>query len=187
MSPPDSPCRENLPLKINKKSDIMSNMRSLKQTIPKRCGVYFFRDKGGRILYIGKALNLRNRVSSYFKNNQTDTRVRNMVKIADRVTWQGSDSEIEALILESQLIKKHIPIFNIKLRDDKQYFYVAFTKEQFPKIFLTHQIQSAKYQKINTKFLGPFTDGAALKTTLRLFNRSTICKGAQKFSIYFWA
>ncbi|OGN05400.1 MAG: hypothetical protein A2831_01535 [Candidatus Yanofskybacteria bacterium RIFCSPHIGHO2_01_FULL_44_17] len=172
-------------MKINKKSDIMSNMRSLKQTIPQRCGVYFFRDKGGRILYIGKALNLRNRVSSYFKNNQTDTRVRNMVKIADRVTWQGSDSEIEALILESQLIKKHMPIFNIKLRDDKQYFYVAFTKEQFPKIFLTHQIQSAKYQKINTKFLGPFTDGAALKTTLRLFRRIfPYCTCKQKHNNY---
>ncbi|MBI2063863.1 MAG: UvrB/UvrC motif-containing protein, partial [Candidatus Yanofskybacteria bacterium] len=91
----------------------------------------------------------------------------------------------EALIVESRLIKKYHPLFNIMLRDDKQYFYVGFTNEQFPKIFLSHQIQDTKYKLLNTKFLGPFTDGGALKTVLRLLRRIfPYCTCKQKHNNY---
>src|SRR3989344_7131238 len=136
-------------------------MIKLKTKIPKKSGVYFFKNKKREILYIGKAADLRNRLRSYFSKGIKDVRILGMLKNATGVSWQKTDSEIEALILESQLIKKHRPMFNILMRDDKQYFYVAFTKEKFPKIFISHQ----------QKDIGPFTDGGALKTTLKILRR----------------
>jgi len=157
-------------------------------------GVYFFRDKSGRILYLGKAANLKNRIKSYF-SRQNDprphtkrasvtkspdfnnarygvgARISKMLETAKSIDWQETDSEIEALILESQLIKKYRPPFNIMLRDDKQYFYVAFTKEEFPKLVITHQPLNAKRYSLNASFIGPFTDGIALKTTLKLLRK----------------
>ena len=149
----------------------MSRMKIIPRNIPKTSGVYFFRDRSGGFLYIGKAVDLRARVSSYFNKQPKDPRISKMLESANKVTWQITDTEIEALILESQLIKKYRPSFNVMLRDDKQYFYVGFTKNRFPKIFLTHQIQDTGYKIRDTKFVGPFTDGSALKTTLRLLRR----------------
>ena len=136
-------------------------MLKLKTKIPKKPGVYFFKNKKREILYIGKAADLRNRLRSYFSKSVKDARILSMLKNAAGVSWQKTDSEIEALILESQLIKKYRPVFNVLMRDDKQYFYVVFTKENFPKIFISHQ----------QKDIGPFTNGAALKTTLRMLRR----------------
>ena len=153
--------------------------------IPTGPGVYFFRDKQRRILYIGKAVNLRNRLKSYFAKQPDNPRIAKLLEEATSVDWQITDSEIEALISESQLIKKYRPPFNIMLRDDKQYFYVGFTNEQFPKIFLSHQIQNTKYKILNTKFILPFTDGSALKTTLRLLRRIfPYCTCKQKHNNY---
>src|SRR3989338_818263 len=162
-------------------------MIKLKKKIPKKSGVYFFKNKKREILYIGKAADLRNRLRSYFSKGVKDARILGMLKNATGVSWQKTDSEIEALILESQLIKKHRPMFNILMRDDKQYFYVAFTKEKFPKIFLTHRpdadiafpkfpkpdiVSGDKRDRFQQKYnigigtIGPFTDGAALKRQL---------------------
>ncbi|MBI2626829.1 MAG: GIY-YIG nuclease family protein [Parcubacteria group bacterium] len=132
--------------------------------IPQSPGVYkFFKNR--KLLYVGKALNLRNRVKSYFTSTQ-DSRIKLLVHEATRLDYQMVNSEIEALILESQLIKKLKPLFNIKLRDEKRYFYAAITKENFPKIYITHQVV-----ELGKKFIGPFTDGTALKTTLRLLRK----------------
>jgi excinuclease ABC subunit C len=137
--------------------------------MPSAPGIYFFRDKSGRVLYLGKAANLKNRIKSYF-SRQNDPRISKMLETAKSIDWQETDSEIEALILESQLIKKYRPPFNIMLRDDKQYFYVALTKEGFPKIRITHQ--PTKQQKITfSQIIGPFTDGVALKTALKLLRK----------------
>lgn len=139
--------------------------------IPSSPGVYFFKDRRGKNLYIGKAANLKNRLGSYFRNLPRDPRLTKMLEKSTRVDWQETPSEIEALILESQLIKKNRPAFNIALRDDKQYFYVIFTKEKFSRIYLTHQPHS-KYRHIDiSSFVGPFTEGAALRTTLKLLRR----------------
>jgi len=92
-----------------------------------------------------------------------------MLELARSLGFISTPSEIEALILESQLIKKFQPAFNITLRDDKQYFYVVFTKEKFPKIFISHQPHIFKYLNIEVSdSVGPFTDGGALKTALRV-------------------
>ncbi len=144
-------------------------MIKLKTKIPKKSGVYFFRNSKGKIIYIGKAADLRNRLRSYFSKSAKDARVLNMLKAAGKVSWQETGSEIEALILESQLIKKYRPQFNILMRDDKSYFYVAFTKEEFPKIRITHQPSSR--QSFAELLVGPLTDGTALKTTLKLLRK----------------
>jgi len=92
-----------------------------------------------------------------------------MLENAAELDWQETGTEIEALILESQLIKKYKPQFNIMLRDDKQYFYVALTQDTFPKIFITHQLKQ-KAIKIASA-IGPFTDGGSLRTTLKLLRK----------------
>lgn len=195
-------------------------MKLDKKKIPQKCGVYFFHDKREQILYIGKAANLRNRLKSYLSYRDTNSRTIKMLELTAKIDWQETDSEIEALILESQLIKKHCPPFNIMLRDDKQYFYIGITQEQFPRVFITHQPQDKRLVKtrnkistlnataipqrstrnnvpgvvepstsnrstLNADYIGPFTDGDALKTTLRLLRRIfPYCTCKQKHNNY---
>lgn len=143
-------------------------LKKLVKTAPQKSGIYLFKNSN-KILYIGKALNLKVRLLSYLKTS--DERILKMLSLANRIKALETDSDIEALILESKYIKKHKPLFNIMLRDDKQYFYVVFTKEKFPKVLATHQPHS-KYRDIEiSSFVGPFTDGTALKTTLRYLRR----------------
>lgn len=125
-----------------------------------------WRDAKNRPLYIGKAVNLRSRLLSYKK--QSDTRASIMVGLAKTLNWHTTPTDIEALILESQLIKKFKPRFNIEWRDDKNYFLVAVTDEEFPQFILTHQIRSHKIKKPVCKYIGPFTEGEPLKATLRV-------------------
>lgn len=183
-------------------------MRIETKKIPQSAGIYFFKDKQEKILYIGKAANLRNRIRSYYNSRPKDpcphtkrasatksldsnnahhgvgARISKMLEVAKCIDWQETESEIEALILESRLIKKYHPLFNIMLRDDKQYFFVAFTKEKFPKILITHQ--PAKQQRIKlSQTIGPFADGTALKQTLKLLRRIfPYCTCKQKHNNY---
>ncbi len=151
------------------------------KNIPTTSGVYFFKNPKGKILYIGKAANLKNRLVFYLKKNITNTRIASMLQQAVKLAWQETDSEVEALILESRSIKKHRPPFNILMRDDKQYFYVVFTKEKFPKIFLTHQPLTLPHKTL----IGPFTDGTALKTTLKLLRKTfPYCTCKEKHNNY---
>lgn len=155
-----------------------AKLKKFVSALPKGPGVYLFKDSRGTPLYIGKASNLRSRVSAYPKTE--DPRLRKMVELTKRLDHIPTGSDIEALILESQLIKRHRPRFNIVMRDDKQYFYAGLTKEKFPRIFLTHQPTrasrspkplTAQSSQLKADFIGPFTDGAALKTTLRFLRR----------------
>ena len=150
------------------------------KSLPDKFGVYFFRLKNGKNIYIGKAVSLKSRISGYLKTE--DARITKMVQAANKLEFKITESDIEALILESQYIKKYRPMFNIVMRDDKQYFYVAFTKEKFPRIFLTHQPFKTKNEKLKTKnYIGPFTDGGALKSTLKyLRNVFPYCTCKQK-------
>lgn len=126
-------------------------------------GIYLFKNSANKPLYIGKALNLKNRIKSY--TTTEDIRLKKMISNAHRLDFIETDSDIEALILESQLIKKFRPKFNIVMRDDKQYAFVGFTEEKYPRIFITHQPTK------NQNFIGPFTDIGALKITLRYLRR----------------
>lgn len=147
--------------------------------IPKTTGIYAFK-KGAKLLYVGKAGNIRERVKNHFQQNAS--RENFFVNQASEIGFIKTDSEIEALISEADLIKKYQPKYNVVWRDDKNYFYAAITKEKFPKVFLTHQPKFApgvfhlasknKDKKIqNIKFIGPFVDGKSLKQTLKILRR----------------
>ena len=138
-------------------------LKNKAKNLSQESGVYLFKDERRQYLYIGKATNLKSRVSSYLKTK--DIRIKKMISLAKSLEHIATESDIEALILESQLIKKFRPLFNIVLRDDKQYAFVGFTKEKYPKIFITHQPEK------NDNFIGPFTDIGALKATLRYLRR----------------
>lgn len=131
--------------------------------IPKEPGVYFFYDKKKKLLYVGKSNNLKERIRDHF--NQPTHRDTFFIKKVDKIGYIPLSSEIEALILESQLIKEKQPKFNIIFRDDKKYFYVGITYENWPRVFLTHQPQNKK------EYIGPFTDGSSLKEALKILRK----------------
>src|SRR3989344_283934 len=117
--------------------------------IPQNAGVYFFKDVHGNILYIGKAANLLARLSSYFAKNVAP-KTAALASEAESVNWEIVSSEIEALI------KKARPKYNVLMRNDRQYFYVGFTKEKYPKILITHKPLQTKNYKLKTDYIGPF-------------------------------
>jgi len=147
--------------------------------LPSQPGVYFFR-KGREILYIGKATALSDRTKSYFSNDLIATRgplIIDMVTQADTVTWQTTDSVLEALILESALIKKHQPRYNIKEKDNKSYNAVIITDEEFPRVFVMRsrdlkmrEATGASDFKIKREF-GPFPNGTQLKEALKIVRK----------------
>ncbi|SRR6056297_591718 len=134
-----------------------------KLNIPSSPGCYFFYNEKGEIIYIGKAANLKSRVLSYWQKSATHTPAKHsMLKKITKIDWTETDSEIEALLLESNLIKKHQPKYNIVMRDDKRFAYIKIsTEEEFPRLFMTRQLgQSGRY-------FGPFTSVEAIKQTLK--------------------
>ncbi len=138
-----------------------------KLKIPSAPGCYFFKDKKGKIIYIGKAADLKSRVSSYLQKSANHTPAKySMLKKAAQIDWTETDSEIEALLLESNLIKKHQPQYNVVMRDDKRFAYIKIsTEEKFPRIFMTRQLDQAG------RYFGPFTSVEAVKQTLKIIRK----------------
>ncbi|TKJ40731.1 excinuclease ABC subunit C [candidate division LCP-89 bacterium B3_LCP] len=135
------------------------------KNLPKLPGVYLFRDRSGKVIYVGKAKVLRNRVRSYFnKGDDGRYQYNRLVKAIADLEVIVTDTEIEALILEANLIKKNIPRYNVQLRDDKSYPYLKVTDELFPRVFLTR-----KTPRDGSKYYGPYTDVKALRQFLRTF------------------
>ncbi len=145
----------------------IQELKNLIHNAPHEAGVYLFKGPHAENLYTGKASSIKKRLLSYLKTE--DPRIDKMISQAKTLKFIETDSDIEALILESQLIKQQRPQFNIMLRDDKQYFFVGFSHDEFPRLFLTHQPNSPAYELMSSRasFIGPFTDGAALKVTLK--------------------
>jgi len=137
--------------------------------LPTTPGVYFFFGKK-EILYIGKASNLKIRVKNHFQNpSYKDSLFLSEIK---KIGYLPFFSEIEALIEEAKLIKKYQPKFNVLFKDDKNYFYLGITKEEFPRVFWTHQIKlKTQKSKVKTEFIGPFTDGKSLKESLKILRK----------------
>lgn len=145
------------------------------KNIPKNPGVYFFSDKSGKIIYVGKAKVLRNRIKSYFqKSRNPDPRIQTMVNKITDLEFIITDSDIEALILEANLIKKHKPRYNINLKDDKSYPYIRITAEDFPQVFPTRKVV-----RDGSTYFGPYTNvkdiRSALNTIKKIFTIRT-CK-----------
>jgi len=135
------------------------------KNLPKDPGVYIYRNEKGRIIYVGKAINLKNRVSSYFVGEH-DIKTEELVRNIADLEWIIAGSEIEALILEAELIKRYSPKFNISLKDDKNYCFIKITKEDYPRISVVRQIVDSK-----DEYLGPFIDAGAVRNSLKYLRK----------------
>jgi len=134
------------------------------QNLPQLPGIYQFKDATGKVIYVGKAKNLRNRVRSYFvKSQPPNPKLTALVSKIHDIEVIVTSSEVEALILEANLIKKLKPRYNVNLKDDKSYPYIAITNEPFPRVFSTRKIKMD-----GTRYFGPYTDAYSLKQTLKL-------------------
>lgn len=138
----------------------------LKQ-LPAEPGVYIYKDASGKIIYIGKASILKRRVSSYFQKNHRDIKTPILVENIADVDWMVTSSEIEALFLESELIKRHKPLYNIELRDDKNFLYIKITtSEDFPRVSYVRRPQDDK-----ATYFGPFVSGGSVRAAMRYLRR----------------
>ncbi|MFH1536722.1 MAG: excinuclease ABC subunit UvrC [Patescibacteria group bacterium] len=141
---------------------------NLLENIPQCSGVYFFYDINQRLLYIGKANNLKSRVSSYFqKSNSLDTAKRIMVSQVADIKYKETRNEAKALILETKLIKKHKPPYNIMMKDDKNFLYVKITEEDFPRVLFVRRPNF----RDKAKFYGPFPWAKPVKLVYRYLHK----------------
>jgi len=143
------------------------NLESVKKlNIPTTPGSYQYYDKAGKIIYIGKAANLRSRVLSYWRENagHTPAKEQMLTKIA-KIKWIETDTEIEALLLEANLVKKYQPYFNVDLKDDKRHIYIKITDDEFPRVLTTREIDKSG------RYFGPFTSGTAVRETIKAIGK----------------
>jgi excinuclease ABC subunit C len=147
---------------------LSDHLQGILDTLPNRPGCYIMHNAEGEIIYIGKAINLRNRVRSYFHSgHDQDTKTRQLVRNIADIEWIVVDSELEALILEMNLIKKHRPRYNIRLKDDKRYPYIkVHWADPFPKVTVTRQMV-----KDGSRYFGPYTSVWAVHQTLDVLRR----------------
>lgn len=157
--------------------DIRENLKRL----PDKPGVYLHKDKSGKVIYVGKAVSLKNRVRQYFQTpKRQDAKVRAMVSHIEEFEYIITDTEMEALILENNLIKKYMPQYNVLLRDDKTYPYIKVTMgEAYPRILKTRRVLSD-----GSKYFGPYTDVGAVNQMIDLLNDVFVLKrcSAQNFA-----
>ena len=144
------------------------NIKNKLNQLPTDPGVYHFYNDQQKIIYIGKAKNLKNRVKSYFQNkNSLSPKNATMLKHIKNIDWIIVRNEVEALMTEANLIKMHHPKYNIDLRDDKSYPFIRITNEPYPQVFLTRNII-----KDGSKYFGPFTDVRHLRRTLKALQKA---------------
>lgn len=136
--------------------------------IPHKAGVYIFKDDKSEVLYVGKAIDLYHRVASYFSNaHPADVKLNLLREGIASVETIIVESELEALILEANLIKKFLPPFNVRLTDDKDYLYIGITKEDFPKVITIRKMDLGKMKK----YWGPFPSARTVRDTLKKLRR----------------
>ena len=144
--------------------DIQEELKKL----PNCPGVYIMHDDKDNIIYVGKAINLHNRVRSYFRKNiGRGPQIDKMVSLISRLEYIVTDSELEALVLENNLIKEHSPKYNTMLKDDKTYPYIKVTMgEEYPRVLFSRQMK-----KDRSRYFGPYTSATAVKDTIELINK----------------
>ncbi len=140
--------------------------QSLANSIPADPGIYKYYDAGDRLLYVGKAKNLRKRISSYFLKEHDNYKTDELVRRIARIDFTIVETEHDALLLENALIKENKPVFNIELKDDKTYPYIVIKKEPFPRVFLTRK-------RINdgSEYIGPFSSASKVRDLLQLIKQ----------------
>ena len=137
----------------------MFNIEEELKKLPNKPGVYIMHDKNDKIIYVGKAISLKRRVTQYFRKNNKTKRIQNMVSLIDHFEYIVCDNEAEALVLECNLIKKNMPKFNVLLKDDKTYPYIKINvKADFPDVYITRKILND-----GAKYFGPYPNSGAAK------------------------
>lgn len=142
------------------------NIKEKLNNLPASPGVYQFKDKNDKVIYVGKAKNLKNRVRSYFHSSLDSPKTFAMVNKVNDLELIVTDSDVEALVLENNLIKELRPRYNVNLRDDKSYPYIRVTNEPYPQIYATRNVE-----KDGSKYFGPYTDVKNMKASLRMLNK----------------
>jgi excinuclease ABC subunit C len=146
----------------------MTRLEKKLDNLPKTPGIYFFKDKKGKIIYIGKASILRRRVKSYFSKSHTDYKTPLLVENIADLDWIETNSEVEALFLEAEFIKRHKPLYNVRERDDKNFIYIRITmQEDFPTVSLVRRPADDK-----ARYFGPFINSYGVKQALKYLRRA---------------
>ena len=143
--------------------------------IPKKTGCYLFKDKKNNIIYVGKAKNLRSRVRSYFNNSAKRIKTKKLVEKIDDIDYMITPSEVEALLLEQNLIKKHKPRYNVLLKDSKKYPYLVLTKEDFPRLIVTRR------KNLKGEYFGPYTVNDLRNNIVRLLRKRFFIRTCRTF------
>ena len=157
------------------------DLKSKINKLPETSGVYFFKDKRGRVIYVGKANSLKSRVSSYFNNSSLQSpKISKMIKEIINVEYIPTASNVEALILESKMIKSNNPYYNTQSKDDKSYPYIKITLErEFPQI-LFHRKINQKIKENKGIYFGPFVDTNATRVVIKLVRQVFKIRGCRK-------
>ena len=148
--------------------EISEKLQGILDTLPSKPGCYLMKNAEGTIIYVGKAISLKNRVRSYFHADSShDAKTRRLAREIMDIEWIVVGSELEALILEMNLIKKHSPKYNVRLKDDKRYPYIKIQwNEPFPKVIVTRQMAED-----GARYFGPYTSAWAVYQTLDILRR----------------
>jgi excinuclease ABC subunit C len=136
------------------------------KNLPINNGIYIMKDQDGKVIYVGKAINLKNRIKSYFNSlSSHDVKTKKLVSNISDIDYIITDNEVEALLLENSLIKKYRPYYNIQLKDDKTYPYINLTDEQYPVLRLTRE-----YKENSGKYFGPYTNAYSARKCVEVLN-----------------
>ena len=155
----------------------MFNIEEELKKLPNKPGVYIMHDKDDNIIYVGKAISLRNRVRQYFRKNNKTARIEKMVSLIDHFEYIVVDNEAEALILECNLIKKNKPKFNVLLKDDKTYPYIKITlNEEYPSVFTTRKILND-----GAKYFGPYANAGSAKEMVEFIKQKFKIRQCRNF------
>ncbi len=146
--------------------DIKTKVKGL----PTSSGVYLYRDAAGSVIYVGKAINIRKRVGSYFRTNTASLKTDLLVSKIARIETIQTASEAEALILEASLIKQYLPKYNVELKDGKTYPFIQITKEEFPLVKLV-RLNTRKYKNVAAEFWGPYVNPALVREALQIIRK----------------
>ena len=148
------------------KNKYFENIAPIIQNLPQKPGIYQYFDETGVIIYIGKAKNLKKRVYSYFQKEPERTKLRMLVRRIADIKYIVVDTEIDALLLENNLIKKYQPRYNILLKDDKTFPWICIKNEDYPRVFVTRNIV-----KDNSQYFGPYASGKMMNAVLEMIRQ----------------
>ena len=147
----------------------IEELKEITKEAPKSPGVYLMKNRLGKVIYVGKAKNIRNRVRSYFqKSKDLPPKTRVLVSYIQEMDFLTTNTEAEAFLLEASLIKKHKPKYNIRLKDDKAYPYLHISlSHDYPRLYLTRKVKGSPKE-----YFGPFTSSFAVRETIKFLNRT---------------